>query len=124
MSNLKKKKSRNSDYLKWIDRQPCCVTGFNTDNYSITHHHVRIGNEGGTGLKPSDYRCIPLSMYCHTIGLNCVHSMGERSFFKHHDFDPDKTIVRLLLQYISKKHPTTSLKSVIEALEDVIEENR
>jgi hypothetical protein len=49
---------------------------------TVVAHHVRIGTDGGMGMKPSDFFCIPLCDAHHKE----LHQHGERTFetkFRH-----------------------------------------
>lgn len=61
----------------------------------VVAHHVRRGMAGGVGLKPSDYRAVPLTDSEHRE----LHQNGEASFWYKHGVDPDTTIVALLRRY-------------------------
>lgn len=85
---------RNKDYLAWIRTQPCeaCAVRGN-----IQAAHVRKGNGGGMGIKPSDYRTVPL---CHACHLR-QHQEGEESFWQYaYQLHTDGVIFQLLLDYI------------------------
>ncbi len=45
--------------------------------------HVRIGTDGGAGLKPSDRHTVPLCLWCHSS-----QHRGERSFWAAQRIDP------------------------------------
>ena len=45
--------------------------------YSVQAHHIRLGTDGGIGLKPSDYYTIPLCVTHHKE----VHDKGEFSTY-------------------------------------------
>lgn len=56
--------------------------------------HVRIGSDGGIGLKPSDYFCVPL---CGGDGCHAEqHRMGEVGFWKWAKKDPLAIIEELI----------------------------
>ena len=66
----KKKTLRDKGYLVWLSEQPPLVMGFG----DTVAHHVRLFGNGGTGIKPPDDDCIPLSDSTHKD----VHHYGER----------------------------------------------
>jgi hypothetical protein len=45
--------------------------------------HVRIGTDGGTGIKPSDRHCISLCKECHSR----QHQIGEPAFERERGID-------------------------------------
>lgn len=51
---------------------------------SIEVAHIRIGTDGGTSLKPSDYFTVSLCKLCHAE----QHSIGERTFWANAGIDP------------------------------------
>lgn len=53
---------RDRRYLDWLRGQPCIVTG--RDGVSEPAH-LRLLGSGGTGMKPSDARCLPLNHSFH-----------------------------------------------------------
>jgi len=109
----KKRTYRNEDYLRFIRRQICLVEG---NDYNVVAHHVRLGQNGGMGLKPSDYRTIPLFTRRHIE----LHNTGERSFYKKYGIDEKLAIICCLTSYICHKLPTTN--KTIELLEKLIED--
>jgi hypothetical protein len=80
------------------------------------------------GLKPSDYRCVPLRGEEHAK----LHNHGEDSFWAEAKVSPDEIIISLLINYVRKSALAAEvvLKHVgdtqgqIEALEDLIEAER
>lgn len=63
---------RSPEYLAFIRRQPCCVTGVIGED--IHPHH--LGGDGGTALKGSDFLCVPLRWDQHSR----LHEVGQVSF--------------------------------------------
>lgn len=66
---------RSSQFLEWIRSQKCFVSEVDRD---VVAHHLRILGGGGTGLKPSDYQCLPLAANIHAE----LHARGEKAFFE------------------------------------------
>lgn len=66
----------------------------------VVSHHVRAGGHGGVGLKPSDYRTVPLTDSEHRE----LHQKGEKSFWLSRDVDPDRVIIALLCEWLGPKH--------------------
>lgn len=99
MKLSKHKNHRNPAYLDWLRKQPCVASG----NKAQCAHHIRLGTNGGSSLKPSDYFCIPLRNEFHTTGLFAIHVVGEETFFKEFKLDPRKIFVKYLKQYLIEK---------------------
>ena len=75
MNVPKNKPVRSKRYLKWIDEQPCIISG-----QKATHHHIRSWwTDHGTSQKPSDIYAIPLSPEHHTDGNYAIHR-GKMKF--------------------------------------------
>jgi len=71
---------RSPAHRAWIRghaRSACGATA------GIECAHVRIGTDGGMGIKPSDVWCISLCRDCH----NEQHMLGEPSFEEKHGID-------------------------------------
>lgn len=64
---------RSYKHLQWIRGFECFECG---SGGKIEAAHVRIGTDGSTGEKPSDYWTIPLCIPCHDIQHD-----GERTFW-------------------------------------------
>lgn len=64
---------RNNAHLQWVRGHCCCACGA---VFNIQAAHVRIGTDGGIGMKPTDAFVIPLCAACHQR----QHDIGERSF--------------------------------------------
>ena len=90
------KRFRNANYLSWIRTQPCIVTDMDFTQTDMVAHHVRMGGDGGMGLKPSDYRCLPLTAYQHVK----LHSMVEKGYYDMFELAVDKLMISLMLRYI------------------------
>lgn len=113
---------RNKKYLEFVANFDSSTAYEDNENLAqapfiqeeIVAHHVRMGGNGGTGIKPSDYRCVPLSNDEH----GDLHSKGERTFWEYYGVDPDEVQIYLMLKYIKDR------KAVLDALEDLIEVER
>lgn len=68
---------RSPAHRSWVRGHACCACGSQT---AIECAHVRVGTDGGTGIKPSDRWCISLCKDCHCE----QHILGEQSFEKAH----------------------------------------
>ena len=72
-SDRKNAGKRSPAHRKWVRGHACSACGSMT---AIECAHVRVGTDGGTGLKPSDKWCISLCRDCHAE----QHILGEQSF--------------------------------------------
>ena len=62
---------RDPAYLNYIRSQPCIICGLQKRSHA---HHVKIGRLIGIGLKPEDFRAIPL---CPEHHLEGAHKYGN-----------------------------------------------
>ena len=109
----KTKTPRNPKYLEFVRSRACCVCGL---KYTVVAHHIRMGGGGGTGIKPSDYRTVPLCDNHHKL----LHQMGERSFWMIPDApNPENVVLRCLKGYV-----TEMVGDDAEAIALVIERSR
>jgi hypothetical protein len=65
------------------------------------------------GLKPSDYRTIPLVWALH----DRLHNQGEASFYDEYRVNPDELIVKYLTKYLTEKGES---KRTVDALEQIV----
>lgn len=72
---LKQPIIRDKKYLQSARYRCCCVCG---SRQGVVMHHIKIGLGGGTGIKPSDDRCLPL---CHQHHIEDLHRHGEKKFY-------------------------------------------
>jgi hypothetical protein len=120
----KHKNHRNAAYLAWLRKQKGVVSGKKAE----CAHHIRLGTNGGSSLKPSDYFCIPLLNEFHTSGLFAIHGIGEGTFLELFKLDEKKLFIDFLSRFLKEKHKTdVEIKSdddnyVIAALIRLIEE--
>lgn len=96
MELSKHKNHRNPKYLSWLRKQPCVASG----NKAQCAHHIRLGTNGGSSLKPSDYFCIPLLNEFHTTGLFAIHVVGEDTFLKQFKLNRNELFIKYLTQYL------------------------
>lgn len=96
----KHKPHRNSKYLDWLRSRPCAVSGQKAE----CAHHIRLGTNGATSLKPSDYFCIPLLHEFHTTGSMALHIVGEETFLAHFKLDAQALFIKYLKEYLIEKH--------------------
>lgn len=96
MELSKHRAHRNPKYLEWLRGQKCAVSGQPAE----CAHHIRLGTNGGAGLKPSDYFCIPLLNDYHVCGINALHVIGEETFLTRFGLDPKALFIRYLKRYL------------------------
>ena len=65
---------RNAKHLRWIRTLPCATCHKPAPSEAS---HIRAGTDGGMGLKPSDWFCIPQCRECHAE----LHR-GEKRFWE------------------------------------------
>lgn len=68
---------RSPAHRKWVREHACCGCG---STAAIECAHVRVGTDGGTGIKPSDRWTISLCRDCHSE----QHQIGEPEFERRH----------------------------------------
>lgn len=96
-SNLQKTKYwRSENYLSFVRSRPCVITGSSTD---VVAHHVRCLGTWGTGIKPPDYYCVPITAEEHSK----LHAMGERPYWEKHRENPDALVTMTMLCYLATK---------------------
>lgn len=76
-SDKAQKGRRSPAHRAWIRGFACSACGSTT---AIECAHVRVGTDGGTGLKPSDKFCVSLCRDCHSR----QHQIGEPAFEAEH----------------------------------------
>lgn len=96
------KTPRSREYLAWIRTQPCVVTGA---RINVEAAHVRMGNGGGMGIKPSDFRTLPLSADQHRR----QHQVGEKAFWAALGISPDGLIISHMVRYIGDPKTVMSI---------------
>lgn len=69
-------------------------------------HHIRLGTNGGSSLKPSDYFCIPLLNEYHATGLFALHIIGEGTFFELFKLDKNQLFIKYLKQFLDDVYDT------------------
>lgn len=103
------KTPRSQKYMAWVRTKPCVITG---DEHNIVAHHVRLGNGGGTGLKPSDFRTVPLRADVHVE----LHNVGEGKFWCNAAIDPDHLVLRHMMEYAAEHGLAKSAMNAMEIL--------
>jgi hypothetical protein len=91
------KSFRNAKYLAWIRQQPCVVTGMDFTETDMVAHHVRLGY-CGMGIKPSDYRTIPLTAFQHAK----LHRMVEKEYYKVFELNVEQLMTAHLSLYLNR----------------------
>jgi len=77
LSNFKQERLRDAKYLKSFQGLSCCYGGkYLPCSGDVVGCHIRMGSGAGMGIKPDDFRCIPLCAAHHTY----QHSKGEPFF--------------------------------------------
>ena len=104
---------RNPKYLAYVRSLPCSVSRATRDQYGRPNvaAHVRLGGDGGMGMKPSDTRTVPLTAFLHEK----QHAIGERTFWTQSRKDPQDIIIACLIGFIGDK------RAVIQQLEQLVE---
>lgn len=110
---VKGKLFRDTKYLKWVRSRPCVVSEREAD---VVAHHVRLGGGGGIGIKPSDYRTVPL----HTEEHFHLHNKGEASYWKEKGIDPFKVMITQMIVYLSLQAPKHNGQDTLMALENAV----
>lgn len=81
-SEARKATSRTcAAHRAWVRRHSCCVPGCR--RLPIECAHVRVGTDGGLGLKPPDKWTISLCRFHHLE----QHEIGERAFEVKYDIN-------------------------------------
>jgi hypothetical protein len=103
---------RDKKYLNYIRSLPCLVTKRN----DVIAHHVRLNQSAGIGLKPSDYRAVPLDPIEHRK----LHDMGERSYWLKHNIDAENEVMTQMLIYLSSRLEGADKRIGFRVLEESI----
>ena len=56
----RKQLRKSAPYLTWLRGKPCFLCGRPGEP-----HHVKLGDNSGTAMKPPDYDCLPVCRDCH-----------------------------------------------------------
>lgn len=107
---------RNDGYLRYVRDHVSCLhwdspsRPYPPQGESAFYHpdihweptvaaHVRMGGSGGVGLKPSDYRTVPLTDSEHRQ----QHQVGEKAFWRGCGVDPFTSIIALLRVWVGEE---------------------
>jgi len=93
MLAAKRKTPRNEKFMAWVREQDSCVSRVYRD---VIVHHVRCFGWGGMGIKPSDYRVVPLTHAEHMM----LHQHGEVTFWEDVEIDPRVVIAANMIVYM------------------------
>ncbi len=92
------KTPRDKSYLEFVRSKPCIVS---ESEYGVVAHHCRYApHGGGMGLKPSDYRCVPLNQFYHRK----LHDQGEKSFWQDHGICPEVYMADMLKEWLEARY--------------------
>ena len=116
MEFFKHNNYRNNNYLTWLRKQFCIVS----KKPAECAHHVRLGTNGGKGLKPSDYFCIPLTNEFHTQGQMALHLIGEKTFFSKFKIEIENIFVNYLRLYLKETYGFISSNSFLSINEEIL----
>lgn len=83
---------RSEEYLDFVRGLTCAACG---SLKSIEAHHVE---QGGVGMKGSDYSCIPLCTECHRYLEDNGHRNAEKLF----NFSISMAVAETLHLYVTK----------------------
>ena len=109
------KNHRNTKYMSWLRTKACVVSS----QKAQCAHHIRLGTNGGSGLKPSDYFCIPLLNEYHTSGVHALHLIGEETFLEKFNLCPTKLFTTFLLSYLKEEYNTVLNKEDFKDIEEI-----
>jgi len=85
---LKPNLHRRVQHLAFLRQLPCLACGKAAPSEAA---HVRIGTDGGVGVKPGDRYALPLCAACHAK----QHRIGELSLWSALRIDPLNVALRL-----------------------------
>jgi len=85
---------RSPKYLAWIRSFRCVVCDAPAPSHA--HHYGRGREAGGMGLKPDDYRTVPLCWRCHGE----YHQKGSEAFGEATGFD-HTAIIEIQLKFLT-----------------------
>lgn len=71
---------RCDPYKRYIRGLACTICGRDpSSEFRVEAAHTKVLGSGGTGIKASDFSCIPLCARCHTQRPRNYHSYGQES---------------------------------------------
>lgn len=111
----KPKAERNEARLEFVRHLPClllrehyvrhiheCSMAYHGARVLVEAHHVYNGGSGGVGIKPDDFRTIPLCTRAHRE----YHEMGKASFALKYGINLEAHISRINLEFAAQHKPT------------------
>ena len=99
---LKQPRIRDEKYRRYIAEQPCLICG-GTD---VQASHIRIGQEGGMGLKPGDDLVWPLCVAHHA-----EFDAGQREFIHKYADEIGLDIMRELKAILRTRYGAWKLRN-------------
>ena len=90
----KNKPWKSKPYLDYIRKQSCIIC----QQSETDAHHVRIKNNAGTGIKPSDFYAVPLCRLHHLES----HHYGRNTFFERHGVDIFEELFKMVSRYLKE----------------------
>lgn len=115
--NFKQKTYRSEKMLQFTREQACGICGASP----CDPHHVKgkCGSGGGMGIKPHDYRVVPL---CHFHHME-LHDKGGSTFCARHNYSFEQARMKNLVAYLMKLTNTDDFYEVVlPLLEQKIQE--
>lgn len=97
-TNLPAKTPRSTDYLRFVASHGCLACGRDAE----PHHAV---GRRGTGVKPSDFGCVPL---CRTHHRQ-LHQSGPRCFEEFHNVSMNEVALNLLHRFVTGRWLTITV---------------
>lgn len=112
---MKRKSYKSRDYLDFLSRFPCAVTGSRT-NIDL-HHESLLRRFSGDRKNKFDFGAIPLR---HDIHLYERHSTGKEPFWAKYHRNPVELAIYYVQRYIDEGRKDTELaEEALRMLEDV-----
>lgn len=106
------KRWRSSAHTGWLTRNFCCAACGAIEN--IQAAHVSIGSEPSMGMKPDDFRTVPLcgpsigKEGCH----NVQHRVGERTFWQDYEAKLGQSVEDLIVSLCKASPKSTDIARV------------
>lgn len=103
-----KVRRRFPKHAKWVRSHQCCVR--NESCFGEIHaHHVRVGGDGGTGLRPNDWYLVSLCAHHH----DGYHHMGHETFEREYRID-----LQRLAREFAEKSPDIVMRNAMKERQD------
>lgn len=104
---------RSEEYLDFIRQQSCLICS----RHQADPHHWRKGTDGGTGLKPSDFFCIPLCREHHAE----AHNLSDKRFAEKYDINISDELSWLISKFIRMRIATYDLNTIKQVGGDILD---